>query len=190
MHEEEMPRAELEPMATLAEEVAVTPAVSTPRRSGRFADAADGSSATDEDSLSRAMRRKAAQNLDSAGISPTAKDASFLSFSKQRISSQLSSIGVSLGSSDSDISISAKALRHMEFDRLKVVPNTSAFSEYSHLDEEEANATSDGQLLTHLIGEVSEVDLDEDRLSPLYELRASGRKSKSASRRMGLKTRI
>jgi hypothetical protein len=168
---------------------ASTLVVTPVRRSGRFADAADGSSLTDEDTLSKAMRRKAAQNLDPAGITPSSKDVSFLAFSQHRIKSQLNSVGVSLGSNNYDISVSTKALRHMEFDRLKVIPNASASSEYSPLDEEEANATSDGQLLNHLIGEVSEVGLDEDRLSSLFELKASARKSKSASRRKGLKTR-
>ena len=37
------------------------------------------------------------------------------------------------------------------------------------------------QLLSHLIGDLSEVGLDEDGLSSLYELTATGRKSKSAS---------
>jgi hypothetical protein len=43
------------------------------------------------------------------------------------------------------------------------------------------NATTDGQILSHLVGEVLEVDLDEDRLYSLYELKAFGRKSKSSS---------
>ena len=48
------------------------------------------------------------------------------------------------------------------------------------MDEEEENVTSDGQLLAHLVGEVSEVGLDEDGLNSLYELKASVRKSKSS----------
>ena len=51
----------------------------------------------------------------------------------------------------------------------------------------EANATSDGQLLSHLIGDVSEVGLDEDGLSSLYELRATGRNSKSNSNKRSRK---
>jgi hypothetical protein len=67
----------------------------------------------------------------------------------------------------------------MEVDRLTVIPKDSAFSctSYDDDDDEEAIATSDGQLLSHLIGEVSDVIMDEAKLSSLYELKASGRKS-------------
>jgi hypothetical protein len=39
--------------------------------------------------------------------------------------------------------------------------------ESSYLDEDEATATSDGQLLSHFVGEVSEVGLDEEDLYSL-----------------------
>ena len=67
----------------------------------------------------------------------------------------------------------------MEFDHLTVIPKASTMSNTTHLDDEDANSTTDGQLLSHLVGEVSEVGLDVD--SPLYELKAYGRKSKSSS---------
>jgi hypothetical protein len=38
----------------------------------------------------------------------------------------------------------------------------------------------DGQLLSSLVGVVSEIDLDETMLGSLYELKAAGRKSKSS----------
>jgi hypothetical protein len=44
------------------------------------------------------------------------------------------------------------------------------------LDKEEVNATLDGQLLSSLVGVVSEIDLEETRLGSLYELQAYGRK--------------
>jgi hypothetical protein len=158
--------------------VAATPT----RRSGRFAVAADGSSVTDEDSLKKAMRRKAVHNLDSSGIPVASKDLSFLSCSAQRISSQLNSVGVRLGVNNNDISVSTNVLRHMEFYRLTVIPKASTVSDTTYLDEEEANATADGQLLPHLVGVVSEVGLDEDMLSSLCELKASGQKSRSSSK--------
>ena len=55
------------------------------------------------------------------------------------------------------------------------------------MDEEEAIATSDGQLFSHLVGEVLEGGLDDDGLSSLYELKSSGRKSKSNSNKRSLK---
>jgi hypothetical protein len=51
------------------------------RRSGRFGTARDGASVTDEDSMLRAMRRKAELNLDYSGIVSPSKAKSFLSFS-------------------------------------------------------------------------------------------------------------
>ena len=126
-----------------------------------------------------AMRRKVALNLDPVGTATSSK--SFLSFSSPLISSKLNSVGINLGSNLKQIYVSTKVLRRMEFDRLTVIPKASTMFEPTYEDEEEANATSDGQLLSHLIGKVSEIGLDEDGLCSLYELKASGRKSKSSS---------
>jgi hypothetical protein len=152
--------------------------VTPTRRSGRYGAAVDGASASDEDSLQRAMRRKAELNLDYSGIISPSKSKSFLSFSTPMISSKLARVGINIGSNDKEISFSSNALRRMEVDRLKVIPKDSAFSCTSYDDDdEEAIATSDGQLLSHLIGEVSDVIMDEAKLSSLYELKASGQKS-------------
>ena len=75
----------------------------------------------------------------------------------------------------------------MEFDRLTVIPKVSSGLTSTYVDEEEAIATSDGQLFTHLIGEVLEGGLDDDGLSSLYELKASSRKSKSNSNKLSQK---
>ena len=96
-------------------------------------------------------------------------------------SSDLHSVGFNQGSDKPQVEVSTNVLRHMEFDRLTVIPKASTVLTATYEDEEEANATSDGQLLSHLVGDVSEVGLDEDGLSSLYELTATGRKSKSAS---------
>jgi hypothetical protein len=66
------------------------------RRSGRYALAEDGAGATDEDVMQRSMQRKAEKNLDTAGIKQPVN--SFTAFSDSRISSNLSSLGVSMGS--------------------------------------------------------------------------------------------
>jgi hypothetical protein len=47
------------------------------------------------------------------------------------------------------------------------------------LDDEEDNATYDGKLLSHLVGTVSEVRLDEVRLGSICDLTSATRKSKS-----------
>jgi hypothetical protein len=151
----------------------------------RFGTTADGESVTDEDSLQKAMRRKAERNLDYSGTISPSKSKSFLSFSTPIISSKLGSVGVKLGNNEKEISVSSNALRRMEVDRLTVIPKGSASSHTTYVDEEEAIATSDGQLLSQLIGEVSDVILDEARLSSLYELKATGRKSGSCSNRNG-----
>jgi hypothetical protein len=69
----------------------------------------------------------------------------------------------------------------MEYDRLTVSPKLQNVVENTGLDEEKAIATLDGQLLSSLVGVVSEIDLDETMPGSLYDLCASGRKSKSTS---------
>ena len=149
------------------------------RRSARHAVALDGSSSTDEDALAKAMRRKAELLSDNAGKNNSSK--SFLSFSNSNISSKLHKVGISLGKDDSNIAMSTKALRHLEFDRLTVAPKGSCKSVTSQLDEEEHDDTIDVQLLSHLVGDVSEGGLDEAALSSLYDLKVADQKSKTAS---------
>jgi hypothetical protein len=60
-------------------------------------------------------------------------------------------------------------------------------SDSSLLDDEEAHATMDGQLLLSLVGVVSEVVLDEMELISLYDLRVSGHKSKTSAEKRSLK---
>jgi hypothetical protein len=146
---------------------------------------ADGASTTDEDVMTKAMRRKAELNLDTAGTSSPSK--SFTCFSPSRIAVNLSSLGVSLGKNSRDIMVSTSVLKHMEYDRLTVVPKVSNVLDTSPLDDEEANATMDGQLLSSLVGVVSEVVLDETELSSLYDLRASSRKSKTSTEKRSRK---
>ena len=86
--------------------------------------AADGVVSTDEDSLVKAMRRKAEYNIEPYGMDCASK--SFLSFSQSDISSKLSKVGVNLGRDTNQIAVSTRALRHMEFDRLTVIPKASA----------------------------------------------------------------
>jgi hypothetical protein len=118
--------------------------VMSTRRSERYGPALDGASVTDEDSMHKAMRRKAERNLDYSGVISPSKSKSFLSFSTPMISSKLASVGVNIGSNDREISFSSNALRRMEVDRLTVIPKDSAFTCTTYEDEEEAIATSDG----------------------------------------------
>jgi hypothetical protein len=141
---------------------------------------ADGASVTDEDVMTKAMRRKATANLDLSGIKSCSK--SFLSFSTPTITAKLGTVGVSLGSSENEVFVSSKALKNMEFDRLKCTPKVSSKADTSLIDDDdEAYASTDGQLLNHLVGEVSEVGLDEAKLGSVYDLKASCRRSKSSA---------
>jgi hypothetical protein len=157
----------------------VAPCAPPTRRSARQAVAEDGSIATDEDTMKKAMRRKADMNLDYSGM--TSKSSSFISLSTPVISSKLNTVGINLGKNVNEVLISANVLRHMEYDRLTVDPKLRDVVDITELDEEEANATLDGQLLSSLVGVVSEIDFDETRLGSLHELKASGQKSKKSS---------
>jgi hypothetical protein len=71
----------------------------------------------------------------------------------------------------------------MEFDRIKCTPVIESKSNTT-LDmdkDDEAYAISDGQLLSHILGEVSEVGLDDAMLSSCDELRVKDRKSRTSS---------
>jgi hypothetical protein len=127
------------------------------------------------------MRRKAQINLDYFGTISPSKAKSYLSFSTPVNESKFCSVGIKLGSSEKDISISSSVLRRMEVDRLTVTPKVLTFSNKTYIDDEEEFDTTDGQLLSQLIGDVSDVIMAEARLSSLYELKASGQKSRSCS---------
>ena len=165
------------------------PAAAVLRRSSRHAVAADGSVATDEDSLAKAMRRKAMLN-DQMTPGMSSKPKSFTSLSAHQLSSRLHKVGVTMGRNEEEVFVSANALKHMEFDRVKVYPNASSKPMSIPLEEDEATDNVDGQLLSHLVGEVSEVDLEGSGLGSIYDLHASGRKSRNASAKRIMKGRI
>jgi hypothetical protein len=104
--------------------------------------AEDGSVTTDEDTMMKAMRRKAAMNLDYSGM--TSKPSSFISLSTPILSSKLNVVGIKLGKNVNEVTLSANVLRHMEYDRLMVDPKLRDVLDITELDEEEAIATLDG----------------------------------------------
>jgi hypothetical protein len=123
----------------------------------------------DEDTMQKAMRHKAEKNLDTSG---NKKSTSFTAFSDSRISSNLSSVGISLGRNRDDISVLANVLRHLEHDHLTVNPKVSTGPETTSLEEEEEDEI-DVHLLSALVGSISEVDLEQSGLSSFYDLQAS-----------------
>ena len=151
------------------------------RRSRRHYVGTDGSAATDEDSMVKAMRRTTACNLDFEGT-PCRK--SFMSFDKSKVSSNITRLGVSLGRNEKEIDFSVRALKQVEFDRLTVAPKFSSFVDplVSDEEDEDADANHEGKLLSHLVKDTTEVDLDDTvRDTTLCELVASVRKNKSNS---------
>ena len=84
--------------------------------------------------------------------------------------------------------MSTNALRQLKYDRLTVTPKVACKSDTAHTDEEELHDTIDVQLLSHLVGDVSEGGLDEALLSSLYDLKAADRKSKADSNKKKNKT--
>jgi hypothetical protein len=120
-------------------------ATATPsRRSVRHGVGLDWAATSDEDFLAKAMRRKAAVNLDYAGINKISK--SFLTFPTPLIAANLNNVGVHLGRSVNSISVSANTLRCIEYDRIKLTPTISSkpYALVSDEDDEEVYAISDG----------------------------------------------
>jgi hypothetical protein len=105
----------------------------------------DDSTTTDDDSLKKTMRRKASINLDTVGTSPLSKF--YLCFSTPFISAKLNSVGIKLGRNANEMNVSTNVLKHMEYDQIKVVPKLQNVVDNTDLDEKEANATMDGQLI-------------------------------------------
>jgi hypothetical protein len=55
------------------------------------------------------------------------------------------------------------------------------YLQYTSDDDDEAYTISDGQILSYIVGEVTEVGLDDAILSSCYELRAKYRKYRTSS---------
>jgi hypothetical protein len=72
----------------------------------------------------------------------------FYIFHRYNHQSKFDSPRVKLCCNDKDISISSNVLKHVEIDRLTVIPKVSTLSHTTYLDDEEAIAISDGQLLS------------------------------------------
>jgi hypothetical protein len=86
-----------------------------------------------------------------------------------------------LGRRPEDILVSANVLRHLEHERISLVPKASTGLETPILEDEEGDVISDGHLLSVLVGSISEVDLKQSRLDSFFDLKASRRNSKSSA---------
>ena len=88
-------------------------------------------------------------------------------------------VGFGLGKSNSEVHVTVKALKNMEVDRLSAAPKSKNYPLVTQLDDDDEEDDFDGHLLAQIVGSVTEVGLDEDRLGSLCELKASTRKSKT-----------
>ena len=98
--------------------------------------------------------------------------------------SNLNSIGISMGSTPKSFKIFYNVLKHIEIDKIKVQPKagTTGSGEanpFSLSDGEDS--ADDSSLLSCLVKDITDVDLDDlDLGTKICELKVSGRKSKSS----------
>ena len=165
--------------------------VDSKRQSARanFSYSADGTSIADELVLEKAMRHAASRNLDgpemsSAPSKHTPQPA--LKLPLETCSANLKTIGISMGSSSKTITVSYNALKRIEVDKDTVQARDGRTSNdvnpFELSDEEDPE--NDNGLLSHLIKDITDVDLDEPDLDiRICDLKVSGRKSKSSSKK-------
>ena len=169
------------------------------RRSARanYSYSTDGISTPDELVMDKAKRHAATRNLDSStatmhrtpGIPPSAGNLSQISAVKLPMDAcvaNLNLIGISLGSISNAINVSFNALKRIEVDRDAVQPkNRRVGFEVNSFDaSDEEDPENDSVLLSHLVKDLPHVDLDDtDLVTRICDLKVSGRKSKSSSKK-------
>ena len=147
----------------------------------------DGIPAADEHVLERAKQRAARWNLDSpAGTSPPGNISSNIKLPVINCVANLKSIGISMSSSSKEISVSSNALKRIEVDKVKVQPkNKKADTVLNPFDlSDEEDLENENKLLSHLIKDITNVDLDDPDLGMrICDLKVTGRKSKSTAKK-------
>ena len=92
-----------------------------------------------------------------------------------------------MGSTPKTIKVSYNALKHIEIDKIKVQPKASRagsgeVNPFSLSDGEDSE--DDSSLLSRLVKDITNVDLDDlDLGTKICDLKVSGRKSKSSSKK-------
>lgn len=127
--------------------VGLAPHMTPIRRSDRSnSETALSIASADDDSLLKAMKRKAAINLDdqfapygarpallaSPQGTPNEPFTSSCSASQLSFCSSLNRIGVSLGNNSAEVDFSIKALKHINVDKLKVIPKANSSFSLNH----------------------------------------------------------
>ena len=141
--------------------------------------------AADELVLDKAKRRAAIRNLDNpAGTYPPGNIS--LKLPMDNSVAKLKSIGISMGSSSKEIIVSSNALKRIEVDKVKVQPkNKRADTNLNPFDlSDEEDPENENRLLSHLIKDITDVDLDDlDLGMRICDLKVTGRKSKSSAKK-------
>ena len=114
---------------------------------------------------------------------------SVVSIPKKRCISNLSNVGLVLGSNSNTISLSINALKRVEVDRTSVTPNQKVAKRlgagenpFALSDDEDTD--NDGTLLDHLVKEITDVGLDDLNLdTKICDLMVTGQKSKASSKK-------
>ena len=91
-----------------------------------------------------------------------------------------------MGSSSKDINVSYKELKRIEVDKVTVQPkNKRADTILNPFDlSDEEDPENDNRLLSHLIKDITNVDLDDPDLGMrICDLKVTGRKSKSSAKK-------
>lgn len=149
------------------------------RRSARanYSYTADGTPAADELVLDKAKRRAAIRNLDSpAATTSKGADAAYsagkplttsrVDIQKDKCIANLNYIGISSGNNTNAINVSYNALKRVEVDRVTVQPKLKgtgrACFKFNPLDlNDEEDCENDCGLLSQLVKEVTDMDLDD-----------------------------
>jgi len=139
------------------------------RRSTRtnYSYSADGISAADELVMDKATRRAAERILDSSVATPQKGPNKPKNTGKSPIdtcTSNLNSIGISMGSTPKTIKVFYNALKHIEIDKIKVQPKagragSGEVNPFSLSDGEDSE--DDSSLLSRLVKDITNVDLDD-----------------------------
>lgn len=118
---------------------------------------------SDEDSLERAECLVAIKNLEVPAICGNEFNNSIVSISDSVFSSNINSIGISMGENENEIFSSVSNIKCGEFDRLQANPsNKNSDEAYLDASDEEENFEIDNITIDHLCSGLIEEPKDED----------------------------
>ena len=114
---------------------------------------------------------------------------SIVSIPQKRCISNLSNVGLVLGSNSNIFNLSINALKRVKVDRTTVTPNQKetkrlGVGENPFAASDDEDTENDGTLLEHLVKEITDVGLDDLNLdTKICDLMVTGQKSKASSKK-------